>query len=99
MNPLNNFQNAHLGEQGAPAAPIPPAATPSRGDVAAEPDGCGRVILGPVAGYCTLGGIVPVDRFRVFLVIPGFFLEGRFPACRLPCAEGSALHMGGFHRR
>ena len=56
------------------------------------------VFLGRSRWCCTLERGATVGGFRVFRMIPGFFLECRFPVGELPCAEGSALHMGGFQR-
>ena len=63
------------------------------------PPGRVGVFLGRLWRCCTLERGAPAGGFRVFRMIPGFFLEGRFLAGGLPCAGGSALHMGGFHRR
>ena len=43
---------------------------------------------------CTLEDGAPAGRWRVFRMIPRFFLERRFSVDGLPCAEGAALHMG-----
>ena len=48
---------------------------------------------------CTLERGAPTGGFRIFRVIPGLSLEPRFSVDGLPCAEGPALHMGGFQRR
>ena len=69
----------------------------------------GRLAGGPLPGgsgssrstrrCCTLERGAPAGRFGVFRMIPGFLLECWFSVDGLPCAEGPALHMGGFQQR
>ena len=57
------------------------------------------VLSGRLRGCCTLERGTLETRWRVFRMIPRFTLECRFSAERLPCAEGTALHMGELQQR
>ena len=57
------------------------------------------------AFFSVRAGVLHIGEERPHEPIPGFprdsgvFLERRFSADGLPCAEGPALHMGGFQQR
>ena len=81
------------------------AARAPRGDVAAEPDGRGRVLLGPVAGVLHIGERRPRRPFPGFprnsAVLPKMsVLSGQAPMCReARSAHGrisTALNAGAF---
>ena len=65
----------------------------------------GGLPLGRVGFFSVRAGVLHIGEERPHEPIPGFprdsgiFLERRFSADGFPCAEGPALHMGGFQQR
>ena len=76
--------------------PCPPPAGSGRDrPPGGAPLGRCRVFSGRLRGCCTFERGARADGFRVFRTIPRLFLERRFSADGLPCAERTLLHMGG----